>query len=145
MLLESEDLQLRESIWSVRASWQSKYLILFGLQLAICFGLVVWYEITQNTEDSAIETFFSIGDRLSPFIIVIAAESLLLLEIFIMLSERYLLKRYKEGRAEGRAEGLAEGLAEAQVKIDAWNKRRMEAEAKGEAFDEPLPKLNGKK
>ena len=103
--------------------------------------MVVWYEITQNTEDSAIETFFSIGDRLSPFIIVIAAESLLLLEIFIMLSERYLLKRYKEGRAEG----LAEGLAEAQVKIDAWNKRRMEAEAKGEAFDEPLPKLNGKK
>ncbi len=36
-------------------------------------------------------------------------------------------------RAEGRAEGQAEWIA--------WNERRMEAEAKGEPFSEPPPKL----
>ena len=48
-----------------------------------------------------------------------------------------------EGIAEGIAEGKAEGIAEGIVKRDrewtAWNKRRLDAAAKGQPFDEPPP------
>ena len=38
-----------------------------------------------------------------------------------------------------RAEGRAEGRAEAHSVWREWNRRRREAEARGEAFDEPEP------
>ena len=44
-----------------------------------------------------------------------------------------------EGRVEGRAEGRVEGRAEAHSIWREWNRRRREAEARGEAFDEPEP------
>ena len=44
-----------------------------------------------------------------------------------------------EGRAEGPVEGRAEGRAEAHSVWREWNRRRREAEARGEAFDEPEP------
>ena len=47
------------------------------------------------------------------------------------------------GRAEGKVEGLAEGRAEGQAAERArwvdWNRRRMEAAAKGQPFHEPPP------
>ena len=44
-----------------------------------------------------------------------------------------------EGRAEGQAEGRVEGRAEAHSVWREWNRRRREAEARGEVFDEPEP------
>ena len=38
-----------------------------------------------------------------------------------------------------RAEGIAEGEARAYQKYAEWEKRRREAEARGEEFTEPLP------
>lgn len=69
-----------------------------------------------------------------------------------MLAERYLKKRYAEGRAEGEAEGRAEGRAEGEEvahslyppEIREWNRRRLEAEARGEDFNEPPPSVNGR-
>ena len=48
-------------------------------------------------------------------------------------------KQRAEGRAEGRVEGHAEGRAERDAAWDAWNRRRMAAEAEGKSFDEPPP------
>ena len=45
----------------------------------------------------------------------------------------------EKNREKSRREGLMEGRAEANAKWDAWNRRRMEAEAKGEPFTEPPP------
>ena len=46
-------------------------------------------------------------------------------------------------RAEEYAEGLAEGRAEAIAEVNrvwrAWNRRRMDAKARGEPFTEPDP------
>ena len=44
-----------------------------------------------------------------------------------------------EGIAEGIVEGIAEGEARAYRKFAEWDRRRKEAEARGEAFTEPLP------
>ena len=48
-----------------------------------------------------------------------------------MLAERYLRRRYREGRAEERGERDAEWRA--------WLRRFREAEVRGEPFDEPAP------
>ena len=72
-----------------------------------------------------------------------------------MLAESFLKRRYEaglqEGRAEGReegreagrGEGLDEGLRagrrETQQRWEEWNRRRMQAEARGERFEEPPP------
>ena len=52
-----------------------------------------------------------------------------------LMSEPYLKRRFNEGRAEGRAEVSKENDA----KLQDWNNRRLDAEARGERFDEPLP------
>ena len=55
-----------------------------------------------------------------------------------------IAKGISEGRAEGRAEGISEGRAEIQSEWTDWNRRREEAERRGERFDEPPPSLNGR-
>ena len=42
-------------------------------------------------------------------------------------------------KEEGIAKGVAEGEARAYRKCAEWNRRRKEAEARGEAFTEPPP------
>ena len=44
-----------------------------------------------------------------------------------------------KGIAEGRAEGRAEGEARAYREFAEWDRRRKEAEARGEEFTEPPP------
>ena len=46
---------------------------------------------------------------------------------------------HAEGHAEGRAEGHAEGRAETQQLWKEWIRRRDQAEARGEPFNEPMP------
>ena len=56
-------------------------------------------------------------------------------------------KRIEKARAEGREEGRAEvreALEEAYAKWSDWNRRREEAERRGERFDELPPSLNGR-
>ncbi len=48
-----------------------------------------------------------------------------------MLAERYLRRRFQEGKQEGRKEKSEE--------FRAWNERRLQAESRGEKFDEPPP------
>ena len=66
------------------------------------------------------------------------------------IEERYLnplrakrIKREQEAmrkiREEGYEEGYKQGSAEANARWEAWNERRLAAEAKGEPFDEPTP------
>ena len=50
---------------------------------------------------------------------------------------------FTEGRNEGRTEGFTEGRNEGRNEVQqqwrAWNARRLDAEAKGQPFDEPPP------
>ena len=44
-----------------------------------------------------------------------------------------------EGRTEGRTEGRAEGIVKNYQLWEAWNNRRLEAEAQNLPFNEPPP------
>ena len=57
--------------------------------------------------------------------------------------ERHITEGRAKGRAEGRDEGRAEGKEEANRAWRKWNARRMEAEANGLSFDEPMPDESG--
>ena len=59
----------------------------------------------------------------------------------------YLTSRFRthvakvraEGVEEGIEQGIEQGIAAAYRQWQEWNTRRMDAEAKGEHFDEPPP------
>ena len=143
-----------ESIWSVPSRWRLIYSVLFGLQVAIVLGLVVWYETVDRTTDGLLESVMAVGRNMAPMVITLAAVNLIITEgvsYLVVLSEslRLRVEAKKEalrqegaerGKAEGRAEGHAEGRVEMAAKIEAWNERRLEAERLGREFTEPPPR-----
>lgn len=140
----------RVPIWGIPGPWTWSYYGLFGIQIAVVSCTVIWHEIKSVTRDSPYETYIAIYHNISPSVIAITAQTLVIilaLEGLRMLAERYLKRRYTEGRAEGKAEGKAEGEETAHnlypPEIRAWNRRRLEAEARGENFNEPPPSSNG--
>ena len=82
-------------------------------------------------------------------IICATTNAILIVEGIPMVAERYLQRRYNEGEEagraagvkEGRAEGVKEGRKSTQQLWEAWNRRRLEAEANNEPFNEPPPSL----
>jgi hypothetical protein len=58
-------------------------------------------------------------------------QTVIIVEVMVMISERYLARRYRQGRAEA--------MVEAQARLDAWNRLRLEAQERGEVFDQPPP------
>jgi flagellar biosynthesis/type III secretory pathway protein FliH len=59
-----------------------------------------------------------------------------------MVLASYLKERWtKEAKEEGREEGRTEGSTQTQSEWETWNRRRVEAENRGEPFNEPPPTL----
>ena len=67
-------------------------------------------------------------------VIVATTNSILLVEGIPMVAERYLERRFQEGKVRGEKNN--------QKLWEAWNRRRLEAEARNEPFDEPPPSLD---
>ena len=141
----------RESMWSVPRRFARVYFILFSA-LGIA-GIVwsAWYEIAHNSAgkswydivDATIEKFPSVLMG-AAFISFIITETVMVL--YSIYQDR-MKKRYKriraegvaQGRAEGVSQGVAQGRAEGIALIEAYYRRKSEAEARGEVFDEPYP------
>ena len=61
-----------------------------------------------------------------------------------MLSGPYLRKRYIEGRKAGRDQARRlnkERRRRYEIRLLAWDERRLAAQAEGKPFDEPMPIL----
>ena len=71
----------------------------------------------------------AIGVGMSYCVVISTAMSYVVVEGVNMLAEQFKQKRYDKGRADMLKEW------------EAWNERRQEAEAKGEAFNEPPPTM----
>jgi len=69
-------------------------------------------------------------------VVVSAAGSFVIVEGTVLLSERYLQKRFNEGKAEGKAEGRLEMW---KAYMRDWERRRDEAVEQGLEFTEPPP------
>ena len=80
-------------------------------------------------------TLLEAGALATALIIMSTAHAVVIVEGVAMLAESFLKRRYEAGLQDGRAEGREEMLQ----RWEEWNRRRMEAEARGERFEEPPP------
>ena len=103
-------------------------------------GIIAYYEYVSHSGDG-LATFVGVMGKIAGVIALSTASSIVFLEGLAMLSERYLKRRFEEGKEEGRAEGEAR-MSKAW---EDWLKRRMAAEEAGDEFNEPPPSSgNGK-
>ena len=73
-------------------------------------------------------------------LMVISVEGVRAMVLFApIIKKRMEEKARQEGRKEGRQEGRQEGRRENNEEWEAWLKRRDEAQANGQPFDEPSP------
>ena len=99
-------------------SREGLYLALLAAALAVGLAVVSWYEIRHNTTDGLLETFLAVADHMEAVVVFAAATIYIGVEGGSMLAERYLRRRYREGREDGREEGLEEGRKEAWDGVD---------------------------
>ena len=144
----------RRSIWDMNILDTTIYLILFiGLMMP---GMVynIWYRFiyqqaaTPDQISALTKDVGQIGFSAAAlgFAIIVMRRGIMAL-IDWPSKEKYRAEGRTEGiaeglavgRVEGRAEGHAEGRTETQGEWMRWNQRRVEAERRGERFDEPPP------
>jgi hypothetical protein len=85
------------------------------VMIAIAAGFVIWYEVTQRTEDSFPETVLAVARDMGSMIVSIASLNLVLVEILSMLSRQFDKWLSDRQRAEGRAEGLTQGRTQGRT------------------------------
>ena len=134
----------RESIWSVPPGRMAQYFALFTLFASVGLGFLLWYEIFWNTSDTPPQTVLAIIKGLGLNTAGAAGLALQIVEgpKFVMVAADYFTKRWLNPLKEQLRQ---EGRAEQDAMWQAWNARRMEAEEKGEPFDEPPPSDNSRK
>ena len=121
-------------------SREGLYLALLAVALAVGLAVVSWYEIRHNTTDGVLDTALDVVDHMQAVVVFAAATIYIGVEGGAMLAERYLRRRYREGREEGLREGLKRRDAE-RAAWKAWHERWQAAQSRGEPFDEPPPEM----
>ena len=130
----------REPIWTVPADWRETYFILFNIQIIIALGLITWNEVTsRRASDNFVDVLVAVCQSMAPVIITIAGVTIVMVETLRMLSERYLKRRYRQGKEEGLEEGLAEG----QRRMEEWAKQLIEDGLLPPDIEIPSPDSNG--
>jgi uncharacterized membrane protein len=106
----------------------------------IIYAVVVWrYQSgkAQETMETVFVTMRHVSTAILPMIVGIVGTFEIVGEIMIRLTS-LMEKTRAEGIAEGKAQGRAETIAEFRQYF-AWEKRRAEAAANNQPFNEPPP------
>ena len=158
VMAEHKEEQKRESVWNVAARWVPWCLALIFLLTIGWTAFVAWTLATHGDYASASLLAVDTADKsgpAAPLILLLAVCLVSLidsLEGSIVVTKRYLDSKLVEPirrqlREEGREEGEVIGEERERQRWQAWNQRRLEAEDRGEPFDEPPPEpthTNGK-
>ena len=118
----------RESIWSVGKGVKHVYFALFIGQYV---AGTIWTVVPGVASASAL------WDDLSSLAITAAAGSLVVTE-----TGRYLMvlaAAFEEWREKRRLAQIARAVRGTDAEWEAWNQRRLDAEQRGEPFEEPPP------
>ena len=125
----------RESIWSVSRGVKHVY---FALFIGLFTAGTIWMV------QPGVASLAALCHDLAALAVTAAALSMVLTE-----TGRYLMvlaAAFEEWREKRRREQIARAVAEATLRgkrrlaaWEAWNDRRMQAEQRGEPFDEPPP------
>ena len=116
---------------------------IYGTVAAVIDGTID----SRHWWDTVTEVCRRIGAAAAPAVFVIAAMTLVITEVveyIMVLSEKMyedLQRTKKERHEKSRKEGFEEGRKKVYEEVGRWNQRGLDAAAKGEPFDEPLPTL----
>ena len=121
-------------------------------------ALTAWGEVSSRRHADILDTSLAVGSNAAdsvPLIIIYSILGVMVgnfisgggIMIMARATRDYLygkIERQRERlRAEGREEGLEVGLEAGRealaAEVEAWNRRRLEAERRGESFHEPPP------
>ena len=120
------------------------------LLTVIWTALTAWAEVSSRRHADILDTSLAIGSNAADSVPLIIVYSILVVMIGnfisgggIMIMARatkdYLYNKIERQREKFREEGREEGREALAAEIEAWNRRRLEAERRGEPFDEPPP------
>ncbi len=140
-LSKSDD---REAIWAIRPRWSTPYFVLFTLQVVVGFGIATYDGISSTTPDKWIQAYFDIILRTGQIGIAAAIITFTVIELLsstMLMSEWIRQNLVEPAKERRREEGREEVRAHMIAEIRAWDRRRRDAEQRGEIFDEPLPYL----
>lgn len=147
----SEDSGGRVPLIQFDSPWAWLYYATFVIQLAAATYPAAIHELATVVADSPFATYTAILKRVSPQVAGMGAYSFTIagiVEGLRMIAERYLAKRFAEGKEQGRVEGKKQGRVEAiaasERRMAEWldaNPAIKEAIESGEAS--PPPFLNG--
>ncbi len=133
-----EQPQERESIWTVSRPAREIYFVIFVSLFLAGTGLVAVRAFGEG--GSLIDATIGVWSDAAPLTITAAAAALALTEIGRSIV--VIAQRLQEGLERVRRQRRQEGLAEADAAWRTWNERRLQAEARGEAFTEPPPEFS---
>ena len=134
--MERED---RFSILSIRKIWIDLALSVFSLQVILYAVLLIRHEAAKG--NAPMEAAQVIVAQLASVMAVATGITFILFQgvDFVM----FLTQLYKESVnrkvKEAKAKGKVEGIVEERGLWKEWNNRRLEAEAKGDEFNESPP------
>ena len=134
----NNDNNRRRSIWDMNAEDTTLYLILFIALMTIGASYALWFRFAYEQVPIAEQVIVAVRD------VGVVGGSAAIISFAIIVVRRGIMALIdwpskEKYRAEGRAEGIAEGAAQTQNEWLRWNNRRLEAERRGEKFDEPPP------
>ncbi len=148
---------LRVSALSVPEAWWYAYLVLCFGQMVGWIVMVAWHEAVYGDHAHAVGYLMAVGRDSSHMVQIFILNTIGIVELgrSIMVLAQGMAERLKqrkekfrseliargkaEGIAQGEARGKAAGRAALAAEIADWNRRRLEAEERGEKFDEPPP------
>ncbi len=142
----------RVSILSVKRIWIDLALTVFSLQVIVFAFLVIRHEVAKGNVlgNAPMDTVQVIVVQLAAAMAVATGTTFMIfqgVDFIMFLTQLYkerVQRKIKEAKAEGKAEGIVEGKAEERELWIDWNNRRLEAEAKGEPFNEDPPVQSSK-
>jgi hypothetical protein len=145
----------RGGIWSIPERERHWYFGLFIVQTLVGDGFVVWYNIFWKVDDDPFASVMAMITGMSVVGLTSAINAFILVEVgaYAMVTVGWLrnkverqreeLQRQREERQRQREERHRkwheEGREEANAAWDAWNRRRLDAVANAQPFDEPPP------
>ena len=113
-------------------------------------GLTAWGEVSSRRHADVLDTSLAVGSNAAdsvPLIIVYSILGVMVgnfisgggIMIMARATRDYLYGKIERQRERLREEGREEGREALAAELEAWNRRRLEAERRGEPFDEPPP------
>ena len=137
-LTEGESQHGRESVWSIDPGSRIAFFVIFVIKMAIWTILIALEEIQHGGHSGARVLAIAVAQKVSPLVVVSVASTVTLLQgvEFMIVSRDYLRDRFVRPIVKAHE---ARGRSEMYEEWDAWNRRRLAAEAEGLPFDEPSP------